>query len=68
MDALGAGLGAAMMGFSPWFTPFVLAGAKFILVSLGLYLGSHFIVDRFRKKLGLLPGMIIIALGIIQLF
>ncbi len=68
MDALGAGLGAAMMGFSPWFTPFVLSGAKFILVSLGLYLGSHFIVDRFRKNLGLLPGMIIIALGIIQLF
>lgn len=67
MDALGAGLGAAMMGFNPWFIPLVLAGAKFTLVSLGLYLGSHFLMDRFRKDLGLLPGMIIIALGIMQL-
>lgn len=68
MDALGAGLGAALMGLSSWFTPIVMAGAKFTLVSLGLYLGNHFILDRFRKNLGILPGVIIIALGIIQFF
>ena len=68
MDALGAGLGAAMMGFSPWFTPMVLAVSKFLLVSLGLYLGSQFSVDRLRKDLGLVPGAIIIALGVMQIF
>lgn len=68
MDALGAGLGAAMMGFSPLFTPFVLVIAKFCLVNLGLYLGGQPSILKLRNQLRLLPGAIIMCLGAIKMF
>jgi len=66
MDALGAGLGAAMMGFSPWITPLVAGISKLCLVSLGLYLGSRSSIDKLLGDLGLLPGLIIIFLGAVK--
>jgi len=67
MDALGAGLGAAMMGFSPILTPIVAGLTKFCLVSLGLYLGSQVSFDRLLSNLGLIPGVIIMFLGAVKI-
>jgi putative sporulation protein YtaF len=68
MDALGAGLGAAMMGFSPIITPFIAGMTKFCLVILGLYLGSQSRIVSLRGKLNFLPGVIIMLLGIVKFF
>lgn len=64
MDALGAGFAAAMAGYSPFFIPLFVALAKFILVSLGLNLGRKFSVIKLKNELSLLPGGLIILLGI----
>ncbi|MFZ5945411.1 MAG: sporulation membrane protein YtaF [Bacillota bacterium] len=68
MDALGAGLGAAMMGFSPIFTPLIAGFTKFVLVSLGLYLGSRPSIKKTIGNLNLVPGAIIIFLGAVKMF
>jgi len=67
MDALGAGLGAAMMGFSPILTPITAGITKFCLVTLGLYLGSRSTAAKPQGSLGLLPGVIIIFLGAMKM-
>lgn len=68
MDALGAGLGAAMMGFSPIITPLVAGISKFCLVALGLYLGCQSSTSHSLGNFGLLPGLIIIFLGAVKFF
>lgn len=67
MDALGAGMGAAMMGFSPLITPLVAGVCKFSLVSLGLYLGRQESIHGFLGNVGLIPGLIIFFLGAVKL-
>lgn len=68
MDALGAGFAAAMAGYSPYFTPLCVAIAKFILVSLGLFLGKEFSFIKMKNEMSLLPGGLIILLGLKNLF
>lgn len=68
MDALGAGLGAAMMGFSPLWTPIAAGLTKISLVSLGLFLGNSSSQDNFLGNLGLIPGVVIILIGASKFF
>lgn len=65
MDALGAGFGAAMTGFTPFLTPVVVGIFKFILVSAGLYLGANKINGKFGRTAAFLPGFVLILLGIL---
>lgn len=67
MDALGAGLGAAMTGYNPFLTPLVVGVVKFLLVSLGLYIGKNHLFKNLQKRLELVPGLIIVFLGLIKL-
>lgn len=67
MDALGAGFGAAMTGYSILWTPIFIAVAKFFLVSLGLTLGRRYLVGKVKGEVSLLPGGIIILLGLSKL-
>ncbi|MCR4440800.1 MAG: sporulation membrane protein YtaF [Peptococcaceae bacterium] len=67
MDALGAGFGAALSGFDPFWTPVVVAASKFLLVSLGLFIGKNFAAGGLRNELCLLPGGIILLLGVTKL-
>lgn len=67
MDALGAGFGAAMSGYSPLFTPLFVAGAKLIFISSGLYIGKQFRIKYLKGEMTLLPGGIIILLGFSKL-
>ena len=64
MDALGAGFGLAMSGFKPWIAPFVVGLVKFIMVRSGVYLGKTFAAGSLGKKMAILPGWILIAIGI----
>lgn len=67
IDALGAGFGAAMSGFHPFWTPLAVALMKFLLVSLGLFWGEKLPVNKVQGEITLLPGGIIVFLGLAKL-
>lgn len=67
MDALGAGFGAAMAGFKPLMTPVVVGVVKFILVSSGEYLGRNYAAKWLNGRAALLPGGVLVVLGLIQI-
>jgi len=64
MDALGAGFGAAMSGFSPMLTPLVVGLVKFVLVNFGLFMGRKYAANWLGSKAAILPGWVLILLGI----
>lgn len=64
MDALGAGVGAAMTGFKPFLTPLVVGVAKFILVNLGAYTGRRYTAKWLGERAAILPGWVLICLGL----
>lgn len=67
MDAFGAGFAAAISGYSLMYIPAFVAASKFIMVSLGLYLGKAFGIDKLKGRLTLIPGGLIILLGLANL-
>ncbi|MCF2943120.1 MntP/YtaF family protein [Paenibacillus tarimensis] len=67
LDAFGAGLGAAMLGFSPLFTSVLIAFSSGLFLLMGLHVGFRFAHwDRIRT-LAVMPGLILIVLGITRL-
>ena len=68
LDALGAGLGAAMSGYSLVFTPLCVGIAEFVMLNLGIFVGRCLNVGNFKKTAVLVPGVIIVILGFTKLF
>ncbi len=66
MDALGGGIGAGLAGYSPAFTSISTFICKFILLKTGLHMGEFLNIEKLGAKFKLLPGLILILLGIIQ--
>jgi len=66
LDALGAGLGAAMTGFPPVTVPLVTL-ACVMFVGLGLALGRLPSRSELVRKSFALPGVLIIGLGLLRL-
>ncbi|MGE5422635.1 MAG: sporulation membrane protein YtaF [Ignavibacteriales bacterium] len=64
LDALGAGMGASLAGFKIITTVLMVGACKFILVSLGLWLGSKLEGDFVRKYSTLVSGLILCLLGL----
>ncbi|MDS1030751.1 sporulation membrane protein YtaF [Bacillota bacterium LX-D] len=64
MDALGAGFGAAVAGYQFFLVPLFVGLFKLILVPTGLYLGKKWGKNSFGEKGALLPGLILIILGL----
>jgi putative sporulation protein YtaF len=67
MDALGAGIGAAMTGLNILFTAISVGMLKFILVNSGMYLGEAVKSKYIEGISSLLPGIILITIGIIEI-
>ncbi|MFS0723171.1 MntP/YtaF family protein [Paenibacillus sp. 1P07SE] len=67
LDAFGAGLGAAMLGFSPLWTSLLIAGASGSFLLMGLRVGLRFAASERMRALSLLPGVILILMGILKL-
>ncbi|MEN6325722.1 MAG: sporulation membrane protein YtaF [Syntrophomonas sp.] len=67
MDALGAGVGIAMAGFSILLTAISVGMLKFILVNSGFFLGSRLNGKRLQNVSALIPALIFIAIGIFEL-
>lgn len=67
MDALGAGIGVAMLGFNPLATAITVGICEYFLINLGLFIGSNYSSLKVKNKLHFLPGLIIVFLGITRL-
>lgn len=67
LDAFGAGIGAAFIGFAPVLTAAVIAAASGLFITLGLRVGLTFADTRWLQRLAVLPGCILIAMGIMKL-
>ncbi|MBW8351181.1 sporulation membrane protein YtaF [Bacillus sp. IITD106] len=67
LDAFGAGIGAAMLGFSP----LLLAGFAALMSSIfllgGLQLGRIFSHLNWMQKFAFIPGILLILIGILKL-
>lgn len=68
LDAFGAGIGAALVGFPPLLTAILIAAASGFFLWSGTRVGFWVSGWRWMRKLSMLPGVILIAMGIFKLF
>lgn len=67
LDAIGAGFGAALAGYSLVWTPILVAVVEFLMINCGLLLGRKLSFGEFNKALTFVPGVMIILLGLVKL-
>lgn len=67
LDAFGAGIGAALIGYSPWYTAILIATMSSFFVFLGMKFGSIFSHASWMAKVSYLPGIILISFGVIKM-
>jgi len=67
MDALGAGIGIAMTGSNILYTAICVGMLKFILVNSGIFLGSKINATKLKAVAALVPGLVFIAIGILEI-
>lgn len=68
MDSFGAGFAVSMMGFKPFITALVVGLGHIMLTYLGLLAGNSFASTRLGQKMAVLPGFILITLGLFKLY
>ncbi|MED3563105.1 sporulation membrane protein YtaF [Bacillus xiapuensis] len=67
LDSFGAGIGAAMLGFSPYYLAIAVAIMSPTFVLLGIKIGSLFHKYDWIQKFTFLPGVMLIIIGIWKL-
>jgi putative sporulation protein YtaF len=67
LDAFGAGIGAAFIGFSSFLTALVIACSSGFFIATGLRLGIFYANRSWLKKLSFLPGFLLIIMGLMKL-
>lgn len=68
LDAFGAGIGAAMVGFSPWITAFLIALMSGLFLAIGLRFGQWASHLKWIRNVVYLPGCLLILIGLLKLF
>lgn len=66
-DAFGAGIGAAMIGLPALMTALVIAAASALFLLSGIGFGFRFSNWRGMQALSVLPGLLLIVMGILKL-
>lgn len=66
LDAFGAGIGAVMLGFSPLSLALSVAVLSSLLVFLGMKTGVYLSRISWLQKLSFLPGILLIAIGVLR--
>lgn len=66
-DAFGAGIGAAMIGLSPLLTPIMIAAASALFLLGGMRFGFRFSNWKGMRAISVLPGILLIIIGILKL-
>ena len=67
LDAFGAGLGAAMLGFSPWVTSAVAALFSGLFLMLGMKVGFRVAANNGMRFISYLPAFLLFFMGIMKL-
>ncbi len=68
LDAFGAGIGAALIGFSPLWLAVTVAIMSASFVTFGMKSGFRFSDTSWMKKFSFIPGVLLILLGVWNLF
>jgi putative sporulation protein YtaF len=68
IDAFGAGIGAAMVGFSPWITAILIAFMSGLFLAIGLKFGRFASHLNWIKNITYLPGCLLILIGLLKLW
>jgi len=67
LDAFGAGLGAALIGFKPLVTASVIVGMSGVFILIGIRLGFIFSEIVWLKNFTIFPGIIMVIIGILKI-
>jgi putative sporulation protein YtaF len=67
IDALGAGIGAALVGFHPLLTAIVISAASGLFITAGLRIGHKCSEAGWVRRISYVPGIILILIGLIKL-
>lgn len=67
IDAFGAGIGAAMLGFPPIYLAISVAVMSSLFLLLGIKSGAFFHKFNLVQKLTFIPGILLIIIGIMKL-
>ncbi|MDQ0170933.1 MntP/YtaF family protein [Paenibacillus tundrae] len=67
LDAFGAGLGAALLGFPTLWTALVIALFSGAFLSLGMKVGLRFAALQWMRRLSVLPALLLMFMGIMKL-
>ncbi|MBI0576592.1 sporulation membrane protein YtaF [Neobacillus cucumis] len=67
LDSFGAGIGAAMLGFSPYYLAIAVAIMSPSFVLFGIKIGTFFHKYEWIQKFTFLPGVMLIVIGIWKL-
>jgi putative Mn2+ efflux pump MntP len=67
LDAFGAGIGAALIGFVPLLTASVISISSGSLLAVGLRIGFRYAEMTWMKKLSILPGCVLIVMGLLKM-
>ncbi|WP_080873177.1 sporulation membrane protein YtaF [Oceanobacillus timonensis] len=68
LDAFGAGIGAAMLGYSPLITALLTAGMSGLFLYSGIMFGSYLWKIPALQRLSFLPSVFLITLGCWNIF
>lgn len=68
LDAFGAGIGAALIGFAPLITAASIAVASGSFIIFGLHMGYLCSGIGWIRRFSVLPGVILILMGLMKLF
>lgn len=66
LDAFGAGIGAALIGFSPYIMAIAVALMSSLFLTAGIKFGKFFTKVKWMQKFTLLPGFLLIIIGILK--
>jgi len=67
LDAIGAGVSAALLGYSPLFMSITVAAMSSLFVFSGIKTGSFFSKLHWFKKFSFVPGCLLMLVGILKL-
>jgi putative sporulation protein YtaF len=67
LDSVGAGIGAALIGFNPLATAVTIAVACGVFIAMGAKVGYAFSGFRWISKFSILPGCLLIVMGLYKL-
>ncbi|MYL45836.1 sporulation membrane protein YtaF [Virgibacillus halodenitrificans] len=67
LDALGAGIGASMLGYSPVITAFLIACMSGIFLFSGIRVGIILAKNEKLRRMSVIPPVLLITIGILNI-